>query len=223
MMMAQRRLDIVSRNIANVSTPGYKRKIGFNEAINGARNLLPNIAARVYAEQGKLEATGNSMDLAISGEGYLKLRNGDAFLYTRQGQFRRDADGLLVTPQGYVLQQAAGGDLVTDREVAIEQDGTVLAAGVPIARIALERPTSAAAMTPVGESFFASVGARGMEEVDGARLRAGMIESSNVSLGDEMTQSMLALREAESGARLIRIYDDLMGRAVTMLGQGGGR
>jgi flagellar basal-body rod protein FlgG len=59
-----------------------------------------------------------------------------------------------------------------------------------------------------------------MEEATSVRLRQGMVEGSNVSLGSEMVTMMTAVREAESGARLLQVYDDLIGRAITTFGQG---
>lgn len=201
MRMAQARLDVAAHNIANVATPGYKRRIGFADTV-AARGEVA-LTTRIDAAQASLTETGNSFDMAISGEGYFRVRDGERTLYTRQGQFRRDTDGLLVTPQGYVLQQAGGGDLVLD------------GATIDIARIAIERCDDPAALTVVGESFFVG---QAMAETDGAEVRTGMLEASNVTLGDEMTQTMVAMRQAESGARLIQLYDELMGRAATTFG-----
>ena len=225
MTMAERRLDVVSRNVANISTPGYKRKMAFVDAIGATPNVIsavPKIAVHTFVDQGKLQSTGNPLDMAISGPGYFVLRSGETLLYSRQGQFRRDPAGAIVTPQGYVLQQAGGGDLVAEGALSLAADGTLLVDGQPVARIAIQRPENDGTLTPVGESYF-SAGSVAMEDVENVTLRSAMVESSNVSLGDEMTQSMLALRQAENGARLIQLYDDLMGRAVTAFGQGGGR
>lgn len=57
-----------------------------------------------------------------------------------------------------------------------------------------------------------------MVDTDAAEVRTGMLEASNVTLGDEMTQTMVAMRQAESGARLIQLYDELMGRAAVTFG-----
>ncbi|KQN21433.1 hypothetical protein ASE86_14505 [Sphingomonas sp. Leaf33] len=227
MRMAERRLDVSAHNVANISTPGYKRRIGFAEAVAagssgrfaGAGDVA--LSVRHDRAQARLAETGNPFDLAISGDGYFRVRSGDAVLYTRQGQFRRDADGLLVTPQGYVLQQAGGGDLVIDgATMTVRQDGMVLEGGRPVARLAIEAGADPAAMTAVGESFY-SVPEGAMGEAEGALVRQGMLEGSNVTLGDEMTQSMIAVRQAESGARLIQLYDELMGRAVSAFGGNG--
>lgn len=200
MRMAQTRLDIAARNIANIATPGYKRRIGFADAL-AARS--DNLSTRLDPAQATLNQTGNPFDLAISGDGFFQVRDGERTLYTRQGQFRRDADGLLVTPQGYVLQQAGGGDLVLD------------GATLDLARIAVERCADPAKMETVGESFFLG---NDMTEAVDSQVRPGMLEASNVSLGDEMTQTMVAVRQAESGARLIQLYDELMGRAASTFG-----
>ncbi len=60
-----------------------------------------------------------------------------------------------------------------------------------------------------------------MELAPDAVLRQGMIENSNVSLGDEMVETMAALRQSEVGSRLVQVYDDLLGRALSSLGQAG--
>lgn len=212
MRMAERRLDVVAHNAANISTPGYKRRVGFAEAVAaGASGRTAaataggiDLSVRHDRAQARLSETGNPFDLAISGEGYFRVRAGDAVLYTRQGQFRRDADGLLVTPQGYVLQQAGGGDLVIDgAAMTVRQDGTVLDGERPVARLAIEAGADPSAMTAVGESFY-SVPEGAMGEAESALVRQGMLEGSNVTLGDEMTQSMVAVRQAESGAKLIQ-------------------
>lgn len=219
MRMAERRLDVIAHNVSNISTSGYKRRIGF-AGVMAARSEtgMPEFAVHLDGDQGRLSETGNPFDLAISGAGYFRVRSGGSFLFSRQGQFRRDADGLLVTPQGYILQQAGGGDLVLDgATTTIGQDGTVLDGNRPIARIAIERPLDGASLAAVGESFF-SIPSEATEDSFDAMVRQGMIEASNVSLGDEMTQSMVAIRQAESGARLIQLYDELMGRAVSAFG-----
>lgn len=220
--ISEKRLEIAAHNVANISTPGFKRKIGFSQLLRTAEgdlSVLPEVIVRSSFAQGKLSETRNPLDLAISGDGFFQLRAGERIFYSRQGQFTLSADGTLVTPQGYVLQQQGGGDLVLDRaQVTIEQDGTVLDDNRPIARIEIFAPLNAAMLDPVGESCF-SAGAAGMDPVRDPVIRQGMVESSNVELGDEMVSMMTALRQSESGARLIQVYDDLIGRAISSLGQ----
>lgn len=216
---SEKRLEVAARNVANVSTPGYKRSSGFSQILASARvgDTVPDIVERKDFMQGKLISSKNPLDLAVNGDGFFQVRAGDQLLYTRQGQFELAENGAVVSSQGYVLQQAGGGDLVLDNAaVTILDDGAVLDGGRPVARIRLSAPAAGAALTAVGESHFAAGGA--MEEIAEPSIRQGMLESSNVAMGDEMVTMMAAMRQAESGARLVQVYDELMGRALTTLG-----
>lgn len=215
-----RRLEAIANNVSNVSTPGFKRQLSFTEALAATTAEAPEAMlprTRPDLSQGRLAETGNRLDLAISGAGFFQLRDGEALLYSRQGQFRLAEDGRVVTPQGYSLQQAEGGDLVLERgEVEILGDGNVLDAGRPVGRIGLFAPADGAALEAVSGSVFTIAGES--VEVSGSELRQGMVEASNVSMGDEMVGMIAALRQAEGGARLVQLYDELIGRAVTTFG-----
>lgn len=220
MRAAETRLDVAATNVANVSAPGYKRQSSYATLVANGPNTradLPSLATRVDAAQGKLESTRNPLDLAISGEGFFAVKAGEQMRYLRQGQFSLRGDGTVVTPQGYALQQAGGGDLVLERaDVRIETDGTIFDGDRPVAKLALY--TSDAPTSSNGVLFDLPHDAR---EMEGSAIRQGMLEASNVSTGDEMIAMMGAIREAESGARLAQTYDDLLGRAISNFGQGG--
>lgn len=220
---SERRLENVSSNVSNISTPGFKRQISFEEVLNDrdGATVLPSVEHKADLSQGQLTRTGGPLDLAIGGQGFFRLRAGDQTLYSRQGQFSLAADGSVVTRQGYVLQQAGGGDLVLERAgVEILEDGTVLDGSRPIARIGVYTAADPAALQALGGSIF-TAGDDSMEEAPAAAVRQGMVEASNVVLGDEMVAMMTTVRQAEGGARLVQIYDDLLGRAITTFGQGG--
>jgi flagellar basal-body rod protein FlgF len=168
-----------------------------------------------------MSSTGNPLDLAISGAGFFQLRAGEEIVYSRQGQFRLGPDGTVVTPQGYALQQAGGGDLILERAaVKILADGTVLDQDRPVGRIALFGAAEGGSPHSVSGSIF-TIADDAVEEIAAPELRQGMVEASNVTLGDEMVEMMAVLRQAEGGSRLVQLYDDLMGRAITTFGQGG--
>lgn len=168
---------------------------------------------------GKPIETGNPYDLAILGDGFFTVRSGDRVLLTRQGQFQRDVDGRLITPQGGILQSADGGDLVLKgQSVSVAADGTVLDGGEPVGRVAVSQVAEPERLTDVGGGLFAA-GDGDVAPADAPRVRQGMLESSNVSMGAEMVAMMETLRRAEAGQRLVNVYDDLMGRALTAFGQ----
>lgn len=215
---AARRTEIAAINIANVSTSGFKR---LRRVDGDAGAPFADALRRVRADlsPGKMIETGRPLDLAINGAGYFQQRAGDRILYSRQGGFTRVADGTLVTPQGYALQQAGGGDLVLSGQSAtVQADGNVMDGDRPIGRIAVYQPTGAEAAQPLDGSMFA-MAESGVEEVATSSIRAGALEASNVSLGDELVGTMAAMRDAETGAKLIQLYDDLVGKAIQTFGQ----
>jgi flagellar basal-body rod protein FlgG len=219
--VSEQRIELVSQNVANAGTPGYKRQIGFASLLGAAGGSTAlTFASTTDFSQGKLVKTDNPFDLAIGGAGFFQLRSNGALVYSREGQFRRAADGTLVTPAGDVLQQAGGGDLVLNsNDVKIAANGAVIDDGQPNGAVAVYAAASTATMQALGGGRYAAP-ADAMTESDGATVRQGMTEASNVTSSDEMVEMMAALQHAQSGARLVQVYDDLMGEALTSLGQG---
>lgn len=216
MRAAARRLEVAASNISNASTAGYKTLR--LRSISGSDYEAVRASSTARLEQGKLVQASGPLNVAINGPGFFSVRGDSGVVYTRSGAFRVAADGTVQTPQGLILQQSGGGDLVVEHpsEVAVEPDGTVLQSGQPIGRIAVFQTKEGAGPEPVDGSLFNLTGSP--EETATVKLSLGMIEASNVSLGDEMTSVMAAMRSAETGAKLIQVYDDLMGRAATALG-----
>lgn len=219
---AGHRTRVASDNIGNMTTPGYKARVAFQAALNDAGTDLAVPDMRTNFAQGPLRATGNKFDFAIQGGGFFAIASADGQIhYTRQGHFQRAEDGRLVTAAGYALQQSGGGDLVIQHDrVDVTAEGIVLDGGQPVGRIALAAPVEGARLAPISGSVFAASEGR-MDEALEASVRQGMLEGANVSMGEEMLSLMTATRQAETGARLVQVYDELMGRAFTTLGQRG--
>lgn len=217
-----RRAEVTSQNIANIATPGYKRRISFDQYTNGAappQLQTTTMATAIDLSAGKQIDTGNPLDLAISGSGYFVLNTPDGPLYTRQGQFKRDAADRLVTPEGYALQIDGGPDLVLkDGPFEVAPGGVVIQDGTPVAKLALADLTDATAVT-YGPAGTLRIPDEAIGKAAGAVVRQGALESSNVSTADEMVALMAATRRAETAQRIIGVYDDLMGRALTAFGQ----
>lgn len=219
MRAASARIDQSAVNVSNVSTAGFKRRLTSTVTTDGFARQFDRF--RVDDAGGKLIATGRPLDLAITGPGFFQLRAGDRVVYSRQGDFARDADGRLVTPQGYVLQQAGGGDATIDAgAVTVTPEGVVLDGDRPVGRVALAAPVDPGDVRAIDGSLFAIDSDR-VTDVATPAVRQGALEASNVSLGDEMVGMMAGVREAETGARLVQAYDDLLGKAIGAFGQAG--
>lgn len=217
---ASRSIDVSAQNIANMTTSGYKRRVAFSRILEGANPAggVPDLSSSTDFSSGKLVETGRPYDLAVLGDGFFVVRTvSQKLLYTREGQFSRDAEGRLATAGGLVLQAEGGGDiLVRGDEISIGADGAVLEAGRPIGRVAVVA-LPASAERAEGGAFAAAAGE--VQPLSAPVIRQGAYEASNVTTADEMVAMMAALRRAETGQRLMTLYDDLMGRALTTFGQ----
>ncbi|HYD85979.1 MAG TPA: flagellar hook basal-body protein [Vitreimonas sp.] len=218
---SQRRLDAVSRNVANVSTPGFKRSAAFDVRLADAAG---GAAASTYAAtdfaQGALRLTGRPLDLALTGGAFFQVRVGERIYFTRSGAFERDADGRIVDAQGLALQSVSGRDIVIGAgPIEILADGVVLEAGRPIDRIALFEPGEPTLLRRSSGALFESPDGA-MRLSDAEELRQGMLESANVDMAKEMLDMMSAVRAAEAGARIVQAYDTLIGQSISTFGRG---
>jgi flagellar basal-body rod protein FlgG len=221
--LSERRMEATANNVANLTTPGFKAERLYSDvsAETDSRAPVTLMRERLDLDQGRLSKTNNPLDLAISGAGMFRLRGADGSVaYSRSGQFKTVDGGRVVNAQGMALQTSDGGDLVVPNgNVKVLADGTVLDGERPIAKVGVYQVPVGIEVRPVGGSLF-SAPENFVEAVAQPQLRQGMLETSNVALADEMVSMMDALRQAESGARLVQTYDDLMGKAVSTLGQG---
>jgi flagellar basal-body rod protein FlgF len=218
---AQNRVEVVGRNLANAATPAFKRRVAFVELLRQASKgdaSIPQAAFTQDNRTGKFVETGNVSDLALSGSGYFALGKDSQTIYSRDGQLSVDADGRLINSQGFALQLDNGRDLVvaTDK-FKVGVDGTVTDKGIRLGRIAVFAPlTTVTSELPLE----ADISGAQFIPVEKVQIVQGAYEASNVVSGDEMVAMVEALRRAESGQRVMNVYDDLMGRAITAFGEG---
>jgi flagellar basal-body rod protein FlgF len=208
---SERRVEISAENLANSTTPGYKRRVAFSSFLNtesASTDVAPTVLSAIDHNPGKLVASGNAFDLALARDGYFSLRHDDEIVFSRSGQFQRDKSGRLVTARGEILQAVGGSDIiVTGTDVEIRSDGSVVEDGLETDRIAV--------FVQAGQSGQPVDTGSNMMVTDSPEVRQGFYEASNVSTGDEMVSIIESLRRAEAGQRVILTYDELMGRAIT--------
>lgn len=232
----QRALDGIANNIANVNTPAFKRsQLRFADVVAtrldpeaAAAQLTPEALAGVALdsqfminEQGEIERTGQAMDLAIEGAGFIELMGpGGQTLLWRGGGLRVNDDGLLATAKGMALR--AGITVPTDASaIQIGADGVVRATlpdsadPVELGQIGLVRFEDPSAVERLdGGLYRLRDGATTLEAQpgeDGAGLLVqGAIERSNVALTDEMVRLMLVQRAYAANAQIVQAADQMM-------------
>ncbi len=245
MLAQQLNVEVISNNIANINTTGFKRqraefqdllyqnldRPGTQSNANGA--VLPSgiqiglgvRAGSVYriTEQGSLNQTTNEFDLAIAGRGFfqVELPSGDT-AYTRAGNFAINAEGILVTEDGYQIEPTITIPQGTI-EVSIAADGTVQAVlggatATPqtVGQITLATFVNPGGLEAVGDNLLLETAASGTPTIgnpndDGiGAIQQGFIEASNVNPVQEITALITAQRAYEFNSRIISTTDEML-------------
>ncbi len=240
----QHNIDVTSNNIANVNTTGFKKsRAEFQDLMYEALNYAAGSTSQTTINptgievglgvrmagvqkdflQGNLKLTGNSLDIAIEGKGFLRIQMPDGNIgYTRNGSFKVDSNGDMVNGDGYLLEPTINIPQNLT-EVSIAKDGTVSATDpttntiTQLGRIEITDFINPAGLKPSGDSIFLETEASGAP-IDGfptenamGSLRQGMIESSNVALVNEMVDLITAQRAYEANSKSITTTDAMLG------------
>lgn len=194
--------EIISNNVSNAVTGGYRReRLAFHQELTEAGGLpwpSQTLAARADDGAGPISPTGNPLDFAIEGNGYFVVESDGQERYTRDGSFRLAPDGRLVTAAGHQVMGDGGPINLPAGEVSVSADGTVRVngAGVAVLRIA---SIDAADLRREGENVFSVTDGAGAGPADpNAAILQGHVESSNVEPVIELVEMMRVFREYES-------------------------
>lgn len=244
MVAQQYNLDVIANNLANVNTAAFKaQRAEFQDlmyqtfrssgAPAGGDYRLPQsvqvgLGARFAASatnfaRGPLQPTGNALDVAINGDGFFAVERPDGTIaYTRDGTFKRDANGLLTTNDGFPLQPNITIP-VGASAISIAGDGTVSATlpgndePTELGRITLTIFSNPSGLTRIGQNLYLAGGASGEAQVvnpgeGGAGiLQSEFVEGSNVQVVEEMVRMILAQRAYEINSKAIQTSDDMLG------------
>lgn len=245
----QTQLDVITNNLANVSTNGFKRARAVFEdllyqtlrqpgAQSSQQSTIPSglqigtgarpIATERIQTQGNLNQTSNPLDIAISGQGFFQVQMPDGTLgYTRDGAFQKDAQGQLVTSNGYPVQPAITipANAVT---VTIGRDGVVSAtiagssAPTQIGTLQLATFVNPGGLQSAGENIYQETAASGTPTpntpgINGAGvLNQGYVETSNVNVVEELVSMIQTQRAYEINSRAIQTSDQMLGKLTQL-------
>ncbi|MCD6450623.1 MAG: flagellar basal-body rod protein FlgF [Thermotogaceae bacterium] len=233
------KLDLISNNLSNVDTVGYKKDVAafktymdrmmFSNASDNPFNNLHPIGVlegavvldevKPVITQGPLEYTGNPYDIAINGEGFFVVDRNGATLYTRAGNFKRNAEGFLVTGRGDFVLSENGNKIKIPNDAYISEDGTIYdSSNEKIARIATVVFKNPNKLKKVGYNYFRETDESGKASFAKLGLKVGYIEKSNVNALREMVNMIKALRHFEIAQRSITTSDELLGRLFNSVG-----
>lgn len=216
-LAADHRLDVVSNNLANANTVGFRQQrtvfeqflVNTNDGSPAQKGFTSVIDTAVDTHAGELEHTNNPMDVAIQGEGYFVVRGPQGLLTTRAGALQLDPAGNLTDASGFPvlggtveqglnpIQVSPGG-----RDLQIAADGSVMQDGAAVARIAIVNIDPTQPLEPIGNAHF-QVAPNGLQTVQNPTLAVGYLESSNVDLIRGMVELIEVTHDSESAHKLM--------------------
>ncbi len=245
MYAQQLNIEIISNNIANMNTTGFKKnKAEFQDLMYQDVNVQPvssqtpgiydsatnkiqvgngvqtSSTSKLF-KQGDVTPTNNPLDVAIQGEGFFQIRKPDgSFVYTRDGSFKVNSEGRLVTSNGYVLDP----ELTLDQDtlsIAIGRDGTVEVHQTGgdtfvLGNIELVRFMNPGGLDALGENLYAETEASGnpilgTPGADGfGEVMQGFLEASNVDIVEEMISMISAQRAYEINSKTVKTVEEMM-------------
>ncbi len=241
----QTQLDAISNNLANASTNGYKRSHAVFEdlmyqnlrqagASSTDQTTLPTglqiglgthaVAISRNFSQGNLQQSGNSLDVAVSGQGFFELQMPDGTTgYTRDGSFKVNSQGQLVTNNGYTVQPGINIP-ANATSVTIGNDGTV-SVTLPtqttpqtVGNLQLSNFINPAGLDPKGQNIYAETAASGPPNngTPGQNglgiLQQGFVETSNVNVVAELVNMIQTQRAYELNSKAIKTSDEMLQR-----------
>jgi len=233
MMTQMQRMDVVSNNIANADTTGYKKDQvaaqSFTETLMRRINdpgmrlfkdfPIGTLSHGVFIDDiytdfssGALKQTNGDLDAAIMGQGFFTVTVDGRTLYTRDGSFSRLADGTLVTMDGGKVQGEDGDIVLPDGFIDIDEQGRVMVNNEYIDTLKLVDFADKHTLRKQQDNYYSAT-----SQQPGAftgQVAQGYLESSNANAVKEMVEMIALSRAYETNSRMITVHDQTMGRAV---------
>jgi len=239
----QTQLDTISHNLANVATNGFKRSHAIFEDLiyqnlrqSGANTteqtqlptglqvglgVRPVATSRIYS-QGNLQQTTNNLDLAIKGNGFFQIQQPDGTTaYTRDGSFQLDANGQIVTNNGYTLLPGITVP-ANAQSITIGNDGTVSVllsgntAPQTVGQVQLANFINPAGLDPKGQNLFTETASSGTANSGAPNanglgaLQQGFVETSNVNVVEELVSMIQTQRAYELNSKAVKTSDEML-------------
>lgn len=238
MNVQQARLDVLSNNLANVRTTGFKseevlaspfsrlllqyreesqEKQGVGYGSVGDLNLGAKVDEVVLdLRNGTVQETFEPTNLALEGDGFFTVETAEGNLYTRDGSFMVNQDGYLATSRGELVLGEGGPVLVIGGEFKVNPDGAIEDKGRVIDRLALV--SFKGNPVKLENNFYTAPDGVQIAKADNVKVRQGFLEKSNVQVADEMIVMITVTRIYEANQKVLKAQDELLDRAVNQVG-----
>jgi len=235
MLAESMRTDVISNNLANVNTAGFKKDVAVTKdfasmlitRINdgadtpvigsvGVGTVVDEVAT-IYST-GMMKNTGNDFDVAIEGKGFFTVQTPQGIRYTRNGTFVKDAKGDLVTQDGYPVLGQKGPIRIQGSKMVVSDDGSVLVDNTEVGKLNVVEFANEKQLVKEGNSLFVAPPDQQTNPATGG-VRQGFLEMSNVNVISEMVNLITNYRTYEINGKVVQAHDQLIDKAVNEVGK----
>jgi flagellar basal-body rod protein FlgG len=209
----EKKLEVVSNHIANADTSGFKRDVvSFDKEFKARMNT--------DLSQGSLKKTGNQLDVALNDEGFFKVDTQAGIRYTRNGNFTRDGNGILVNSQGNPVLGQGGAMVLEDGNVNIDEKGRIFVNGDYVDALDVVTFEDLTRVRKEGANNFVYEG-NTQDEIAPAQINVeqGALEGSGVKVVEEMVRMIDHHRMYETFSKSITTFDEVDGKAINDVGK----
>ncbi len=228
------RLEVISHNLANSLTPGYKRQVLIGASFEAqmamqtsrasldlANPITHDSSISIDPSAGVLRYTGNMQEIAAEGDAFFELVGKDGPLYTKQGDLRVDLQGRLINANGLAVMGTGGEIRLNNTAFSIAANGDVSQDGRVAGRIKLVQFENPANLQAIGSGNYAQGNARfaPIPAQTASSIRVGFQENSNVNSAHEMVRLTESVRHFEAMAKIVQGYDESLEKAIRKLGE----
>ena len=242
MVNEQKRLDVISNNLANADTLGYKQESVSSQSFDKLLTIKIRDGSQSYHNQaigtmslgvkvgevyteGSIRGTSSPLDLALSGSGFFTITTTNAkgetvTRYTRDGSFQLTKDGYLVDSQGNRVQ-GSGGDIQIDpnaKDITIDNSGRITVDGEVKDTLKIVDFENYDYILKTGDNLYRVVDGA-TETTSNASVLQGYTEQSNVNVVSEMVDMITVTRAYEANQKMIRSQDSMLEKAVNQVGR----
>lgn len=203
--------EIVAHNLANVSTRGYKQEVW---SVNQTQPTFQSVSRELDLQAGPLASTSTPTHLALAGDGYFTVDTPQGEAYTRNGQFHLDAQGRLVTQEGFAVQGRQGDVMLPTTEFTVTTGGDVVVNGEVTDRLKIV--SGSGSERRLGSTLITWDAADQVQTLPPEKVEVlqGMLEGSNVDLVESMVNLISVVRMYETNQQALQTQDDAVGKAL---------
>ena len=222
--ISERRMEMISNNLANSLTPGYKASRPTINIVEDPSSPAPTnvnvFESYVYFSNAPLVKTDNALDVAIEGDGFFVVSMKDGNMYTRNGKFTLDQDKRLVTLDGSAVLGQNGEITIDARQggdVRVENDGSIFVDRILVDRLKVVDFTDKKVLRNYGESKFVNTDPTAVETTpESFAVKQGFYEASNVNVMNEMIHMMSTVRAYETYMKVDQSFSDMLEKLVNI-------